>query len=268
MNTVLMGLLAETFVHVGTEQSEGVVDLPVAREAATDYPFIPGSGLKGALCDWAKQQSVPDIETLFGKPENAGQLLFSDARLLALPVRSLHGASRWITCPQLLERFHRDRARAGVGAMADVPKLDKKTVLGIADGERITLEERSFKGAGEIPAALLEAICELIPTESTQSRLRETLLILHDGDFTWFARYGLAVQARNVLDAEKKTSKNLWYEESLPPDSLLYTLIGERKPNTLNSLVPALREKPWLQLGGNETVGQGWFALKLPEVQS
>ena len=29
----------------------GVVDLPVAREAATDYPVLVGSSLKGALRD-------------------------------------------------------------------------------------------------------------------------------------------------------------------------------------------------------------------------
>ncbi len=49
MKTLLYGMLAETSIHPGAGQSSGFVDLPVAREAATDYPVIVGSSLKGAL---------------------------------------------------------------------------------------------------------------------------------------------------------------------------------------------------------------------------
>ena len=45
MNTAILGLLAETPVHPGSGRSMGVVDLPVAREAATDFPLLVGSGL-------------------------------------------------------------------------------------------------------------------------------------------------------------------------------------------------------------------------------
>jgi len=37
MNTNIIGLLAETSIHPGSGQDAGFVDLPVAREAATDY---------------------------------------------------------------------------------------------------------------------------------------------------------------------------------------------------------------------------------------
>jgi CRISPR-associated protein Cmr4 len=272
MNTQLMGLLAETFIHVGGGQSEGVVDLPVAREAATDYPFIPGSGLKGALLDWAIQHEEVDKdrrECLFGKPDKAGQLLFADARLLALPVRSLHGASRWITCPHLWERYQRDATRLG----RDVPALDSVPEPGQAlgkDENRVILEERSFELAGTIPEFITAALGALITPEATRQRLDKSLLLLHDDDFTWFARYGLAVQARNSLDPEKKTTLlgALWYEESLPPDSLFYTLISERNQDTLQALLEPLRANPYLQVGGNETIGQGWLALTFPQMQS
>lgn len=263
MSTLLMGLLAETFIHVGSEQSEGVVDLPVAREAITDYPFIPGSGLKGALRDWARQKDIADTGTLFGKQDNAGKLLFADARLLALPVRSLHGASRWVTCPHLIERFARDRTRLALGAL-DVPQVEHGKALGAIDG-RIILEERSFEGSGRVPDGIVHALAALLPHAATQRRLAESLLVLHDEDFAWFASYGLAVQARNVLDEEKKTSKNLWYEESLPPDALLYATISERQSDMLAPLSEALKTQPYLQVGGNETIGQGWFALSFAE---
>jgi CRISPR-associated protein Cmr4 len=267
MNTLLIGLLAETFVHVGGGQSEGVVDLPVAREAVTDYPFIPGSGLKGALCDWADQNQVQDLDALFGKSDNAGQLLFSDARLLALPVRSLHSASRWITCPHLWERFCRDAVRTRL----DVSVLDQALDQGKALGEgenRIILEERGFQLVGKIPEPVVSALGKLVAHDDTRARFAQSLVMLHDDDFVWFARYGLAVQARNVLDRETKISQNLWYEESLPPDSLLYALISERSKDSLISLVEPLKQTPYLQVGGNETIGQGWLALAFPEQQS
>ncbi len=268
MNALLMGLLAETFVHVGGGQSEGVVDLPVAREAATEFPFVPGSGLKGALRDWAGSRIEEEQrKEWFGQQDNAGQLLFSDGRLLALPVRSLHGASCWITCPQLLERYQRDVARLGRPAPAFGITLEHGGALGEGEG-RIILEERGFDLAGKVPTEIVQALSRLLAHENTRTRFSQSLLILHDDDFTWFARYGLAVQARNVLDDETKTSQNLWYEETLPPDSLLYALIGSRGNGSLSAFHEELAKHPYLQLGGNETIGQGWMALAFPEVVS
>lgn len=264
MSTQLIGLLAETFIHVGGGQSEGVVDLPVVREAVTDFPYFPGSGLKGALRDWASRHGVPDLETLFGKQENAGQLLVADARLLALPVRSLHDACRWVTCPHLWERYRRDARRLGrnVPELAALPHPGK--ALGQGEG-RVVLEERGFELEGGLPDTVIKELACLLLYMETQCRLRTSLMLLHDDDFVWFARYGLAVHARNVLDDENKTSRNLWYEESLPPDSLLYTLLGERSEGKLQALINALANTPYLQVGGNETVGQGWLALKIVE---
>src|SRR5208282_3302509 len=58
MNTQIVGLVAETSIHPGAGQSSGIIDLPVAREAATDYPFVPGSSVKGALLGLARQREL------------------------------------------------------------------------------------------------------------------------------------------------------------------------------------------------------------------
>src|SRR5690606_5006392 len=108
------GFLAETAIHHGAGRSAGIIDLPIAREAATDYPFVAGSSLKGALRDRAASLGRSDVAEMFGRPDQAGRLLVSDARLLLLPVRSLTGAYRWVTCPLLLERYQRDLARCGL----------------------------------------------------------------------------------------------------------------------------------------------------------
>jgi CRISPR-associated protein Cmr4 len=57
MKAILIGMLAETFIHPGTGQVISAIDLPVARERTTDYPFIPGSGKKGGWKSWAKEQA-------------------------------------------------------------------------------------------------------------------------------------------------------------------------------------------------------------------
>ncbi|MEW6636479.1 MAG: type III-B CRISPR module RAMP protein Cmr4 [Actinomycetota bacterium] len=263
MNAMIVGMLAETFVHPGTGQNVGAIDLPVAREAATDYPLIAGSSLKGALLDDYRQHDAEGAERIFGKQDNAGDLLVSDARLLLLPVRSLSSAYRWVTCPHLLERFGRDLRRSGENTSFNIPPVASKQALSRGEG-KLFLEERSFTISGEVPEGVATALGSLIPHNETRDRLEEQLTVLSDDDFSWFARYGLAVQARNVLN-NNKTSKNLWYEETLPPDTLMYAVLGER--NGKNGTLDGVKEKigAYVQVGGNETVGQGWFALKWGE---
>ncbi len=269
MKHVIIGLLAETFIHPGAEQSGGAIDLPVARERATNYPFIAGSSLKGALRDAVKRNGMngSDRDRIFGEQDQAGALLVSDARLLLLPVRSLTSAWRWATCPHLLERLARDWHRSGDNEALDkIPDVAKGCYLGQVDkgSKKLHLEERNFTPYNTNLENWIEAIGKLIADSNAQSRLKEQLVVLHDDDFAWFATNGLSVQARNVLDDEKKTSRNLWYEETLPPDTLMYALLAERTANA-DSLEPVreiFENRPYLQVGGNETVGQGWFNVK------
>jgi CRISPR-associated protein Cmr4 len=261
MTTEIIGLLAETYIHSGTGQSAGAIDLPVARERVTQYPFIPGSSMKGALLDASRGNSI-DTDRLFGQQENAGQLLISDARLLLLPVRSLTSPYVWLTCPYLIERFRRDREWAGKGGA--LPKVapsadDKALAAGAVD---LFLEERLFAVEDKPSDALIQAIGALIPHDDARGRLSRQLAIVTDKAFAWFAQYALPVQARNVLDEGTKTSKNLWYEEALPPDTLMYFVVGERADGAAARIATHLARRRYLQAGGNETVGQGWFAIR------
>jgi CRISPR-associated protein Cmr4 len=262
MSTLILGLLAETFIHPGIGRSSGAIDLPVAREAATDYPFIAGSGIKGALKDHARQRNSQQIDALFGTQDAAGTLLVGDARLLLLPVRCLTGSYKWATCPHLLERYQRDLRRCGGSVNMTLTPPPSKKIL-TAEKEQLFLEERLFDIAGPLPEDVIAALQTLIPHAETKNRLASQLVILSNDDFAWFARYGLAVQARNVLDEDTKESKNLWYEETLPPDTLLYCTLIERQAGAVNDANALLKSQPYLQAGGNETVGQGWFALSM-----
>jgi CRISPR-associated protein Cmr4 len=263
MTTEIIGLLAETYIHPGTGQAAGAIDLPVARERTTQYPFIPGSSMKGTLLDSARSNGLAgETDWLFGKQDNAGQVLVSDARLLLLPVRSLTSSYVWLTCPYLIERFSRDVKRAGAEITVPVvaPSSDDKVLA--AGKDDMFLEERQFSIERVPPAELSRAIGVLIPYGPTRDRLEKQLAVITDAAFKWFAQYALPVQARNVLDAEKKTSKNLWYEEALPPDTLMYFIVGERANGAAAKITAHLAGRRYLQTGGNETVGQGWFAVQ------
>ncbi len=282
MKTLLLGLLAETSVHPGAGQSADIIDLPVAREAATGYPVVPGSSFKGALADYArdlkecdkdKQENCFknkigancdfDCKSVFGKQDNAGALLVSDVRLLLLPVRSLTSAYKWVTCPHLIERWKRDAARSNA-PLPELPKLEPEDGQFIGKGEdSLFLEERQFAPAGGSIEQLAAAIAPLIKHPSTQKRLVDQMVVISDNDFAWFAKNGLGIQARNVLNPETKTSTNLWYEEYIPADALMYAVFAERKEGAIAAVEELFKKQPYLQLGGNETVGAGWFALSV-----
>ncbi len=261
MKTAMLGLLAETPIHPGTGRSIGVVDLPVAREAATDYPVMVGSSLKGALRDKAEAIASVAVDDRFGRPDRAGDLLVSDGRLLLLPVRSLTGSYRWVTCPHIVERYLRDLTRTGLAPRPKVPTVSVGEAVG-RGSDTLFLEERQFTVTEPPAGQLVDALAPLVIHEVTRCRLGSQMVVLHDDDFAWFVRYGLSIQARNVLEDETKKSKNLWYEETLPPDSLMYALVLGRGDDALGALEMLFPEDdPYLQAGGNETVGHGWFAV-------
>lgn len=269
MESKMIGMLAETPVHVGAGRASGFIDLPVARESITNYPVIPSTGLKGAFRESFKEHE--NINVLFGKEGSsdndgsAGGIVFSEARLLLLPVRSLTSSYRWLTCPHILERLKRDVIRTtGKPEIANnitIPTMEGGNGLGHSHG-KLFLEEREFEIQGAVGSEIIKLLKMFIPNSDVASRLEERLVILHDDDFMWFAQYGLQVNARNVLDNKTKASKNLWYEEALPADSVFYTLIMERKEGLLKTILEHVEEKPYIQLGGNETVGQGWFNIR------
>ncbi len=278
--TAMLGLLAETSLHAGAGQSAGVIDLPIQREAHTGWPVVFGSGVKGALRAKAEGSHKDWITAVFGPDtknasDNAGALLVGDARLLLLPVRSLTSHYRWVTCPALLRRFHADRERLGLGQPADfpVPELppDSTTALVCeAGGKPLFLEEFRFGKEQADLGALIATLAPLLLVPDAAARLREQLAIVSDDLFAHLSRYATPVNAHVRLDNATKTVEQgaLWYEETLPPDTLLYVALAAQRSRVkgcdktatdiLAHVTQELFEKPYLQLGGNETVGMGW----------
>lgn len=275
----VIGLRAETFIHPGIGQAQAAIDLPVAREETTGHPYIAGSSFKGALRDLARiwrpkvnDDDHGDVKKLFGDANKAGELLISDVRLLLLPVRSLTESFRWATCPLILRRFFRDLKRADPSTAFDpvqigfAPAPSEAIVLNGLGG-KLFLEELVFeRGAGILATELADAFASV--TRITVDEIKHRLVVLHDDVFAWIATNGLPVRARNALDDKKKVSKGaLWYEEYLPPETIMYALIGARASSAPDTeLASALAAgNGYLQLGGDETVGLGWFSLVVPQ---
>lgn len=131
--TKLITLQAITFLHPGTGQNTGVVDLPIQREVHTDFPMYASSGFKGSLRDKAEHlwgNNDEKVTLTFGASteENqdapaAGAMAITDARILAFPVRSLQQVFTWITCPMVIYRLIRDAKLIGKN-IPELPNLN------------------------------------------------------------------------------------------------------------------------------------------------
>ena len=283
--STLMFVHALTGLHPGSGTALGVVDLPVQRERHTDWPIIPGSSLKGVMrAESMRGAGKADEDTLvvFGPEpaqagDHAGAVSFSDARILAFPVRSLTGVFAWTTCPAVLVRLARDLGIVGT-SLPEFPSPDRDTIacasaspLLAADG-RVMLEEFEFEHCGDADDIAAWIASRAVCDKGTADRLRSHLAVMHDDDFTHFVRNATEVVARVGLDYRLKTVRSgaLFYEEYLPPETLFYALVtaGESRHPTrrtsaeevmgrLRSSAPSV-----LQIGGGETVGKGFCAVR------
>lgn len=284
MKAQLLALLAETPLHPGIGHDDSDTDLPVSREAITSAPRIPSSSVKGALRERAWQQAFAaaladpkkkdDAEAiadhhakhLFGDSEEAygaAHLAPSDAGLLLLPVRSLDMPYRWVTCNWLIERHCRLCALATAQApqWQPLPIGEGQVVVGHGSGT-VFLEDLDFEVLDLESREQIDAlICYLKPMlghAATQNRLADQFAVVNDAAFDALTARALPVSARNKLD-RRKVSEQLFHEETLPPDTLLCTLIAETRPGGFAHLDHLLRnDHPYLRFGGNETLFQGW----------
>lgn len=301
----LLTLYAVTFLHPGTGQTTGVVDLPVQREVHTRHPMYASSGLKGALRDKAETRfnDQDNIAIVFGGDDetnpSAGSLSLTDARILAFPVRSLQKVFVWVTCPMVIRRMLRDMQLIGYSNDKS-PNFDqaepKDENAWVGDNTwqaqaPLVLEEIALKVTEE-HKVVVTACADLIECGLglESGFCKDRLVVISDADFKHFVETSTQISARIKLNKNKTTTGdggNLWYEESLPPETILYSLALFHQPRppakTIDS--PAQHTDPssktvdspdavskkieewiadgFLQIGGNETVGQGWCRIKL-----
>jgi len=282
MTTRLLFLHALSPLHAGTGQSNGAIELAIARERSTGFPYLPGSSLKGSLraraYDEARDKTVP----IFGPDtanasDHAGALMLGDANLLLMPARSVAGTFAWVTSPYLLQRFARDAQEAGLVPirLPDGPSSVDKCYIGEASNlvvghkpKRVIFEDLDFQPGlrPEIDPLAAWLGEHVFPGDNAwQKQLAQRLCVVHDDAMGFLSRHATDVVTRVALEHDTKTVRQgaLWREESLPSESVLVAL-AHAAPNKRTGLtgdaifdVLAQLTVRSLQLGGKATVGRG-----------
>lgn len=245
-------------MHVGSSETNyNVIDNEVEKDVIFDIPTINASGVKGALryfIESEKKLSPEEIKDIFGGKENdisKGNYKFLSANLMARPLRVSKGTKAYIntTSIDIVEN-----------QLQLFGKLD--IVIGKDFNEDLNNEElpNNFDGKSFAVAWDLSQVEEIEGKEvvTKKSKVLEKLigdnwaLTTHDE----FKYYSLPVLARNVL--KEGESKNLWYEEVVPHQSIFYfIIITPDKENKLDYIL----ENNVIQFGGNASIGQGYTSI-------
>ncbi|HLJ54444.1 MAG TPA: type III-B CRISPR module RAMP protein Cmr4 [Chthonomonadaceae bacterium] len=262
-------LHALTPVHSGTGQSAAIVDLPIAREKATGWPVLPGSGLKGVLrarCLLSRGEEA--AKALFGSADRAGAVTLTDMRILCLPVRSFFGTFAWVTSPLALHRFARDAKALGKPVDSTLPPAEAVALAAgpdILDGARskICLEDLDMD-ARVSPEA--RAVAEKIGAElfgDGDTTLAERFVIVPDNVFNFLCETATEVIGRTAIEDSTGTAKDgsLRYEEAVPAEAIFCGWAVAARPDNATDAWEFLATVGTLQLGGGTTIGRGLCRL-------
>lgn len=271
-----------TPLHVGCGQDVGVVDLPVIRERTTSYPYVPGSGIRGAIRARFEgaDPADPDLtQELFGPDADdemedryAGCVSVHDAKILLFPVRSDRKVFLWITCPHVLHRYSREIEVFGTAG----PRWTGNVTLGEAQvagpfnaGEDVFLEEFRYSSLGDGGAGLADWTSALIAALD-RADLSGRIVLVSDESFAYFVRHATLIQQHNRLSSAKTVEEGaLFAVEAVPSEAIFYGFLGgteSRRPpgeggkrKTAQQVLQDLKDKSpkVLHLGGDEGTGLG-----------
>jgi len=297
---------ALTPMHVGSgDITYGVVDNLIQRNPVTKIPVINASSLKGSLrehfekkikaSDTINALNEEEIKYLFGKSteikteddekattiksdSEPGRMIVFEANLLTLPLRSSQKVYYNATSPQILKDYlkyyelfiskpNENNMFNNVLEKFVNPQLTNKDFVIFEDlrgleiedfdkGEKFTTKDKDTDTKFE---NFLKTVFQLDPS---------SLAIFNDKIFSSICERKLPVIARNQIDDEKGTSKNLFYEEVLPRCAILYFYLGEEKVNsTSNGYYDKIKQyitadNEVIQIGANYSIGYGFTKMR------
>lgn len=245
MNAWLTLLYTLTETHLGgAGTAAGGIDLPIAREATTDLPFLPETALKGVVREAAERAEAREVDPRRasellgwvgkddlrgrvsqdkGRPRDDGEdahvgvMTLTQGHLLLYPLRSLQRPFVYATSSLLLTRLVRLTQAFGV-------PLDTKAWVGLLkdsstvrtaslDKGPLVLEQLAFR-EGEVAqdpavAALGKAIAGWFGQEErgpTGARVSQDLVVLPDLELLQLLRNAAPVRARVKLNERKTTT--------------------------------------------------------------
>lgn len=268
-----------TPLHVGTGRGVGFIDLPIAREKLTGWPLVPGSAIKGVLRDYFEQAEIAPklLKKAFGVQNEAetqsGSLMFTDARIVLLPVRSLYGTFAFVTSPMALQRLQRELREVGSNGSPDkIPQPNKEQLLAVRDSvlvgtDKIYLEELDFnaKTDDEHTQKWADFLADQIFTGEWPRLFKQRFAIVADDTFNYLCETGTEVNARVKIDDNSKTVSQgaLWYEESLPAEAVLAGItccdrVFHAEDVKVEHLFETFLKDDFVcQMGGKATTGKG-----------
>jgi CRISPR-associated protein Cmr4 len=291
----MLYLHALTAIHSGTGQGIGYIDQPVARDPTTGWPILPGSSIKGVLRAHSEGINAAMTMVVFGPKtnkahEHAGAVLFPDAHIVALPIRSLYGSFAWVTTPLVLSHWVRDRKGLGHATTLTIPALDGSALDTLATtGSVLRQNGKVYLEAYDLNAtesAEVDAIATAIATAAFddpgwRTVFQKRLLVVSGFLFDRLCDAALEVTARIRLNEQSKTVARggLWYEEAVPAESVFASplLPGDVDVKTVHKSANITVKDVWdhltrltaggevLQVGGNASVGKGLIRFALDE---
>lgn len=298
-------ITCQTNLHVGNGASDqGIIDNLVQRDPVDGMPAIYASSLKGAFREYMRYHSPNgDLETVFGSENPAGRLdekknqktssikqltagksgeagseklkkgeiIFHDAILLSIPVRSNKRPYFHATCPMLLRR---------ILEFCDFLVLDSEEKERWAFFRNLKLICEKLVGMDECPYVnekkdfmIIESFHSFHTMPSINNAMRaciggleEEWVIFPDKQFAMLVdNYNLPVIARNYL--KNGESKNLFYEQIIPRQSRFVFFISSYsneidKISEANKMFDEAVTKGCVQIGANGSIGYGYCQLK------
>ncbi|ACB49706.1 DUF324-containing protein [Crocosphaera subtropica ATCC 51142] len=261
-------------IHCGGEGDLGNI-LEIAREVHTNFPYIPGSSIRGSIRNEVDIINSDATNKLFGKEldddGNMGvhQVWFGDARLLWVPMKTMsfngnQDIFTWVSCHSLI----RDHAIISNLPFVTFPNEAVGTNAGtyeVADAQIKVLkitpdQEKTITFLGEFPDSLKDSVK---PTWESNH------IVLPDADFQVLMEHSLWTQVRNKIsdgtkeDTEAGSAEVFWTDVCIPRDTIFYLPwgyslskidpISTDEHNKLMEVIQGL-----IQVGGQANVGRGW----------
>lgn len=266
-----------TNLHVGSgEENYSVVDNEVERDPVTEVPTIFSSGIKGALREHFERswgETDKRVEKIFGSspkvsrvsndskekaPQTVpGSFKFLNALLAARPVRVSRGSASYVmaaSADQLND----------ILALAQAIGVD--AVGGISTAERIehNAENEKFYYSGNGIKQVEGYNVENLPDDAAAkaSCLIDGSAPIALASAETLKKIALPIVAHNYL--ESGISKNLWYEEFVPYNSVFCMAIivpsdmADRFVEFNNELCSGC-----IQIGANASLGYGLCRFEL-----
>lgn len=222
MNIRVFKITAKTNLHVGNESGGDftIIDKAIQRDPLTGLPCINSSSLKGAINEFCTNEANTSAE-------DRKRIFGSDKA--SKSEKNQKGEAIFFDAKLLL-----------------LPQQDESTLFHYVTSDnviamlnyRVKLFNPSFNFAKPAKYNGKDVMTE-----------NDKLVSLCSDD-------NLPIIARNVL--ENGESKNLWYEQVLPAETVLYTIIQEKGEDLKNVLDGQI-----VQIGANATIGYGYCKFEL-----